>query len=37
MYANTVDSYSTKLVRPENVGNLWPLDSARMAERWWFA
>lgn len=37
MYANTVDAYNTKLVRPAQVGNVWPLDNARMSERWWFA
>ncbi|QIE54908.1 ABC transporter substrate-binding protein [Pikeienuella piscinae] len=37
MYANTVDAHSVKLAHPEQVGNLWPLDSARIAERWWYA
>ena len=37
MYANYVDAASTKLGRPETIGNMWLLDGSRIAERWWFA
>ena len=37
MYANWVDANSTKLAHGEHLGNLWQLDGARLAERWWFA
>ena len=37
MYANWVDAASTKLAHGEHLGNLWQLDGARLAERWWFA
>jgi len=37
MYANYVDANSKKLAHPETVGNLWQMDSSRIAERWWFA
>ena len=26
-----------RLASPERIGNLWPLDNARLAERWWMA
>ena len=26
-----------RLASPEQIGNLWPLDNARLAERWWMA
>jgi len=37
MYANYVDAASTKLANSGTIGNLWQMDSSRMAERWWFA
>ena len=37
MYANYVDAASTKLAHGEQIGNLWQMDSSRIAERWWFA
>ncbi len=37
MYANYVDAHSTKLARPDKIGNLWQMDSSRITERWWFA
>ena len=37
MYANYVDAHSTKLQRPETIGNLWQMDSSRITERWSFA
>ena len=35
MFANYVQAVSTKLGIPDQVGNLWQMDNARMAERWW--
>ena len=35
LYANWVDAKSTKL-QSGKVGNVWAMDDARMAERWWF-
>jgi len=37
MYANFVTANSTKLSHPETVGNVYDLDSNRIAERWWMA
>ena len=37
MYANFVDAASTKLAKPEVVGNTWMMDGCRIAERWSFA
>jgi len=37
MYANYVDANSTKLAHGPDIGNLYQLDSSRMAERWWMA
>ncbi len=37
MFANYVQAVSNKIATPETVGNLWQMDNARMAERWWFA
>ena len=37
MYANWIDAKSKKLAHGPNLGNVWALDSARIAERWWFA
>ncbi|MCY4229702.1 MAG: ABC transporter substrate-binding protein, partial [Alphaproteobacteria bacterium] len=37
MYANWIDAKSKKLTHGEHLGNVWALDSARIAERWWFS
>ncbi|GFE64515.1 ABC transporter substrate-binding protein [Litoreibacter roseus] len=37
MYANYVDAHSTKLTNTGEIGNVFQLDSSRLAERWWFA
>ncbi len=37
MFANWVDASSKRLAHGEHLGNLWQLDGARLAERWWFA
>ncbi|RMH41397.1 MAG: ABC transporter substrate-binding protein [Alphaproteobacteria bacterium] len=37
MYANYVQAKSVKIGTPEKIGNLWQMDNARMAERWWMA
>jgi peptide/nickel transport system substrate-binding protein len=37
MFANYVQAVSNKVANPEKVGNLWQMDNARMAERWWMA
>ena len=37
MFANWVDANSKKLAHRAELGNLWQLDGARLAERWWFA
>ena len=35
MFANYVQALKTNIGTPETVGNLWQMDNARMAERWW--
>lgn len=37
MFANYVQGVSNKVANPDKVGNLWQMDNARMAERWWMA
>ncbi|WP_417718673.1 ABC transporter substrate-binding protein [Salipiger sp.] len=37
MFANYVDALSNKVATPETIGNLWQMDNARMAERWWMS
>ena len=37
MYANYVDAASNKLAHGPAIGNIWQMDGARLAERWWFA
>lgn len=37
MFANYVQAVNNKVSSPETVGNLWQMDNARMAERWWMA
>ncbi|MEO0676556.1 MAG: ABC transporter substrate-binding protein [Pseudomonadota bacterium] len=37
MYANYVDAHTSKLANSGTIGNLWQMDSSRLAERWWMA
>lgn len=37
MFANYVDAVKNTVQTPETIGNLWQMDNARMAERWWMA
>ena len=37
MFANWVQAVKTTVATPETVGNLWQMDNARFAERWWAA
>ena len=37
MFANYVQAVSNRVAYPDTVGNLWQMDNARMAERWWMA
>lgn len=37
MFANYVQALSTAIGTPDAIGNLWQMDNARMAERWWRA
>ncbi len=37
MFANYVQAITTKLATPDEIGNLWQMDNARMSERWWMA
>ncbi|RVT82050.1 ABC transporter substrate-binding protein [Rhodobacteraceae bacterium CCMM004] len=37
MFANYVQAISSKVGTPDTIGNLWQMDNARMAERWWFS
>ena len=37
MFANYVQAVSNRIANPDTVGNLWQMDNARMAERWWVA
>lgn len=37
MYANFVDAHSVKLANSGVIGNVFQMDSSRLAERWWFA
>ncbi|WP_338036463.1 ABC transporter substrate-binding protein [Marivivens niveibacter] len=36
-FANWIGATSTRIATPHEIGNLWPLDNARFAERWWVA
>lgn len=36
-FANWIGATSDRVGRPASIGNLWPMDNARMAERWWIA
>jgi len=35
MFANYVQAVNNKVGTPDTIGNLWQMDNARMAERWW--
>lgn len=37
MFANYVQAVGAKIGTPDTIGNLWQMDNARMAERWWMA
>ena len=37
MFANYVQAVNNRIATPDTVGNLWQMDNARMAERWWSA
>ena len=37
MYANYVDAHSTSIANAGVTGNVFQMDNARMAERWWMA
>lgn len=37
MFANYVQAISNKVGTPDVIGNLWQMDNARMAERWWMS
>lgn len=37
MFANYVQAVNNRIGSPDVVGNLWQMDNARMAERWWQA
>jgi peptide/nickel transport system substrate-binding protein len=37
MFANHVQAVSSRIATPDVIGNLWQMDNARMAERWWRA
>ncbi|MEY2961628.1 MAG: hypothetical protein RLZ60_1458, partial [Pseudomonadota bacterium] len=36
-FANWIGARSDRVATPTSIGNLWPMDNARMAERWWVA
>ena len=35
MFANYVQGVNNRIATPETIGNLWQMDNARLAERWW--
>ncbi len=37
VFANHLQAHSDRVATPRNVGNLWAMDNARFAERWWRA
>jgi peptide/nickel transport system substrate-binding protein len=37
VFTNFLQATTTRLTHPAALGNLWPLDNARLAERWWLA
>lgn len=37
MFVNYVQAANVRIGVPDTVGNLWPMDNGRMAERWWRA
>lgn len=36
-FANFLQAISKRVAEPATQGNLWPLDNARFAERWWLS
>ena len=36
-FANFLQAISKRIAEPTSVGNLWPMDNARFAERWWLS
>jgi peptide/nickel transport system substrate-binding protein len=34
MFANYVQAVNNRISSPDQVGNLWQMDNARMSERW---
>lgn len=36
-FANFLQAISTRIAEPATQGNLWPMDNARFAERWWLS
>ena len=37
VFTNFLHAVSNRLAQPGTLGNVWPLDNARFAERWWFS
>lgn len=37
VFANFLHALSKRVAMPEVTGNLWPMDNARFAERWWLS
>ena len=37
VFANHLQAHSDRVATPRDVGNLWAMDNARFAERWWRA
>jgi len=37
VFANFLQAMTTRIITPALVGNLWPMDNARFAERWWMS
>ena len=37
VFANFLHAVSTRVAEPLTQGNLWPMDNARFAERWWLS
>lgn len=36
-FANFLQAISKRIAEPATIGNLWPMDNARFAERWWLS
>lgn len=37
VFANFLHAINKRVVEPQTQGNLWPMDNARFAERWWLS